>query len=123
LPFLGTVAASWPSPAEEELLDIMSFDEWLDVKREGNFMVKVSSDALTGAGIHRGDITIVERGRKVAPGDIVIAEVDDDWVMRRYETRNGKPILLPANKAYQPIEPVERLSLIGVVTAVIRKYK
>lgn len=119
LPFLGYVSAGWPSPAEEELIDHISFDEWL--MEDSCFMVKVQNNAMQDAGIHTDDIVIFRRGQMPYPGDIVIADVDGEWMMRYYQIEQGKPILYPANGLLKPIHP-EELSIIGVIRSVIRKY-
>lgn len=118
-PLVGTITAGWPSPAEEELLDQISFDEWLI--EPSTFMVKVGSDAMQDAGILSGDIVIFRRGQKPMHGDIVIADIGGEWVMRYYEVENSKPILYPANGQYAAIHPQE-LTVIGVIRSVIRKY-
>lgn len=122
LPFRGTVAASWGSPAEEELLDTISFDDWINPNKESSFLIKVASDAMIDAGIHPGDVLIVERGKRPASGDVVVAEVDNEWVLRYYQIEQGRPYLLPANGRYEEILPHTSLTVIGVVKACIRKY-
>lgn len=119
-PFFGTIVAGWPSPAEEELLDTLSFDEWL--RSPDSFMITAATDAMQDAGIHKGDIVVVQRGRAATNGDTVIANVDNEWLLRYYRQEQGQIILYPANGLYEPIKPRESLALIGVVTAVIRKY-
>ncbi len=120
---LGTVQAGWPSPAEEELVDTMSLDEYLIQHPEQTFMIKVSGDSMIDAGIHEGDMVLVERGRQAKHKDIVIAQVDGEWTMKYYE-KTGKVVrLVAANKKYSPIEPSRELVMGGVVVAVIRKYK
>src|SRR3989344_6234946 len=58
---LGLVEAGFPSPAEEELLDVMSFDEYLTPNKEASYILKVKGDSMMDAGIHPGDMVIVER--------------------------------------------------------------
>ncbi len=122
LPFRGVVAAGWPSPAEEELGDLLSFEEWLLPHKGSSVLIRVESDAMEGAGILPGDTVIVERGRRARLGHVVVADVDGVWVLRRYTQRNGRPVLVSAHKNSSVFEPSEDLKLIGVVTAVIRKY-
>jgi repressor LexA len=43
---LGTVAAGWPSAAEEELADTMTLDEFLISNREATYMLTVSGDSM-----------------------------------------------------------------------------
>ena len=122
LPLVGEVAAGFPSPAEEELRDIISFDEYLVKRPESSFLLKVSGDSMAGEGIMEGDLVIVERGRDPRNGDIVVAEVDGEWTIK-YFRKEGKDVVLEAaNPKYKPIRPKSELRLGGVVTAVIRKY-
>jgi SOS regulatory protein LexA len=119
---LGTVEAGWPSPAEEELADTLSLDELLIQNPAATFMLKVSGDSMSGAGILPGDMVLVDKGRTPKSGDIVIGEVDGEWTMKYLRKRGESVTLLPANPAYQPIRPRKELRIAGVVTAVLRKY-
>jgi repressor LexA len=119
---LGTVAAGFPSPAEEELVDTITIDEFLIANKEATYMLKVSGDSMIDAGIRPGDMVLVERNRNPKEGDIVIAEVDNEWTMKYLKKQNGKMVLEPANKKYKTIIPGEELKIAAVVIAVIRKY-
>jgi SOS regulatory protein LexA len=120
---LGSVEAGFPSPAEEELVDTLSLDDLLIQNREATFLLKVSGDSMTGAGIMPGDMVIVDKGRTPKSGDIVIAQVDGEWTMKFLRKRGDSVTLVPANPKYQPIKPKNELKVSGVVTAVVRKYK
>jgi repressor LexA len=120
---LGTVEAGFPSPAEEELVDTLSLDDFLIQNREAVFLLKVSGDSMSGAGILPGDMVIVDKGRPPKSGDIVIAQVDGEWTMKYLRKRGDSITLVPANPNYQPIKPKNELKISGVVTAVVRKYK
>ncbi|TFG36465.1 MAG: repressor LexA [Nitrospirales bacterium] len=120
---LGTVEAGFPSPAEEELADNLSLDDLLINNREATFLLKVSGDSMSNAGILPGDMVLVDKGEVPKSGDIVIAEVDGEWTMKYLRKRGESVMLLPANPKYQPIKPKRELKIAGVVTAVVRKYK
>jgi repressor LexA len=120
---LGTVEAGFPSPAEEELADNLSLDDLLINNREATFLLKVSGDSMSNAGILPGDMVLVDKGEVPRSGDIVIAEVDGEWTMKYLRKRGASVMLLPANSKYQPIKPKRELKIAGVVTAVVRKYK
>ena len=122
LKVLGTVEAGFPSPAEEELLDTISLDDWLIKNKESSFLLKVSGESMIDAGIHPGDLVILDRDRMVKDGDIVVAEVDRAWTIKFYKKNARGITLVPANKKFIPIIPTEELRVAGVVTAVIRKY-
>jgi SOS regulatory protein LexA len=118
----GTVEAGFPSPAEEELSDTMSLDEYLIKNKEATYMLKVSGDSMIDAGIMQGDMVLVERGTEAKDGQIVVAEVDGQWTMKYFRKRRSKVFLEAANKKYKPIYPKENLKIAAVVMAVIRRY-
>ena len=120
---LGIVAAGWPTPAEEELLDTLSLDDYLIQRPAATFLIEVTGDSMIGAGIMAGDLVLVERGHEPKHGDIVIAEVDSEWTMKHFERVAGKVMLRAANPKYSPIYPKQELNIAGIVMAVIRKYK
>ena len=123
LKLLGAVQAGFPSPAEEELLDTMSLDEFLIQKPEASYLVKVAGDSMNGAGIHPGDLVIVERGRDPKTGDIVIAQVDGQWTMKYYLKKGKEVVLKAANRKYSDVRPKEELVIGGVIIACVRKYQ
>ncbi len=121
---LGLVQAGFPSPAEEELVDVLSLDEYLVRRPEATFMLTVSGDSMIEAGIHPGDLVLVERGRHPKNNDIVVAQVDGEWTMKYYlKDRRGQVRLEPANQKYCPIVPKQSLTIGGIVRAVVRRYE
>jgi SOS regulatory protein LexA len=122
LPMMGEVWAGFPSPAEEELRDIISLDEYLITRPDSSFLLTVSGDSMIGEGIKPGDLVIVDRGKEPKNGDIVLAEVDGDWTMKYFRKSGGVVVLEAANPKYPPIRPRAELRVGGVITAVVRKY-
>lgn len=120
---LGTVEAGFPSPAEEELIDTMTMDEYLIANKDATYMLEVSGESMIDAGIMPGDMVLVERGREAKDGDIVIAEVDHAWTMKYLRKKGQKVYLDPANKKFKRIEPRGDLRIAAVVISVVRKYK
>jgi repressor LexA len=119
---LGMVQAGFPTPAEEELVDTISLDDYLIENKDATFMLKVSGDSMKDAGIVEGDLVLADRSVTPRPGDIVIAEVDSEWTMKYLRKSGGKLWLEPANEKYKPIYPEQELKIAAVVKAVIRKY-
>lgn len=122
LPLMGSIQAGFPSPAEEELCDILSLDDYLVTRPDSSFLLKVSGDSMVEAGIREGDLVIVERNRSPKNGDIILAEVDGEWTMTYFLKKGSTVSLEAANSRCQPILPRSELSVAGIVTAVIRKY-
>lgn len=122
VPLLGLVEAGFPSPAEEELLDVMDFDEYLTPHKESSYILKVKGESMIDAGICPGDLVIVERRTSYKPGQIVIASVDGEYTMKYLKKNGDRYYLEPANAAYKPIYPEGALNIEAVVTGVVRKY-
>ena len=122
LPVLGYVEAGFPSPAEEELIDTMSIDEYMIKHRERTYILTVKGDSMIDAGIMPGDLVLVERGVEPREGEIVIACVDGAWTMKYFKHRDGRVLLEPANPRYKPIFPNESLEIGAVVKGLVRRY-
>ena len=122
---VGYVEAGWPSPAEEETIDtIPTLDEYLINNKEATFIARVKGDSMTGIGIMLGDEVLVQRGLEPKNGNIVIATLDNQTTIKRYNKVGSRVFLMPENKKYEPIEPKEGQELIlnGVVISLIRKF-
>lgn len=119
---LGTVEAGFPSPAEEELVDTITIDEFLISNKEATYILNVSGDSMIDAGIHPGDMVLAERNKQPKDGSIVIAEVDGQWTMKYFKMEGRKIVLMPANKKFKPIYPQDELKIAAVVIGVVRKY-
>ena len=120
---LGSIQAGFPSPAEEELIDTMSLDEFLVDRPEASYLLTVMGDSMIDAGIHPHDLVLVEKGGTPKPQDIVIAQVDEEWTMKYFGKDKQGIYLDPANSSYSRIRPENSLTIGGIVRAVIRKYK
>jgi len=119
---LGLIEAGWPSPAEEELVDTMSLDEYLIENKEATYLLRVKGDSMIDAGIQQGDLVIVERTNTPKVGRIVIAEIDGEWTMKYLRQGKDRLYLEAANRTYKPIHPKKSLKVVAVVKGVIRKY-
>jgi repressor LexA len=120
---LGLVQAGFPSPAEEETVDLISLDEYLISNPQATFLLKVSGDSMIDEGIMPGDLVLVQRNLEPKNGDIVVASVDGEWTLKYFDRKKDKVSLKPANRKYPSIEPRNELTLGGVVIANVRKYK
>jgi DNA polymerase V len=76
---------------------------------------------MIGSGIHCGDVVIVDRSIEAKSGKVIIAVLDGEMLIRRFEISEGKKRLLPATKKLSAIEinDVHTFSVWGVVTYVI----
>lgn len=118
---LGIVEAGLPTTADEDI-ESLSLDELLIKNKKETYILTVKGDSMIEAGIHEGDLVIVERNNSPREGDIVIAHIDGGWTMKYFYRKNGKPYLEPANKNFDSIIPKEELRVEAIVRAVIRTY-
>lgn len=100
----------------------IDLNEQLIRNRPATFFMRVNSDAMTGAGICKGDVVIVDRSLEVESGKIIIAMVDGEMLLRKLEVHNNKKRLLSINHKLTTLEVDDsRFSSWGVVTYVIRR--
>jgi repressor LexA len=123
IPIMGTVRAGYPSPAEEELTDTMSLDQYLIRNKEATFGYKAIGDSMIEAGILDGDLVLVERGTDPKDFDIVLAEVDRELTLKYFRKRGKQVWLESANPKYPPFHPKEELRILAVMVGVVRKVK
>ena len=121
---LGSVEAGFPTPAEEDLAETMSLDNYLIDNREATFMLRVSGESMLDAGIQPGDMLIVERRTDAEDGDIIVAFIDGGYTVKFLRKRTWQVWLEAANESFRNIVPHEneKLKIMAVVKAVIRKY-
>jgi len=120
--YSSPVQAGFPSPAEDYVEDGIDLNEFLIRHPAATFMVRAKGDSMTGAGIHSGDLLIVDRSIEPATGCIVVAAVAGEFTVKRFSRRGEEIALLPENPAFEPITFAEgeELQIFGVVTAIIR---
>lgn len=120
---LGSISAGFPSPAEEELADVMTLDQLLIKNPQATFLLRVTGDSMVDEGIKHGDLVLVERTTDIKPGDIVVANIDGEWTIKYFRRKGSHVYLEPANKNYRTIVPREELKIDLAVRAVIRQYR
>ena len=85
------------------------------------FFVRVAGDSMIDAGIHPGDILIVDRSLEPSDKKVVIAIIEGELTVKRIRMTSNKVSLVPENENYAPI-PIEaemNFEIWGVVTSVI----
>ncbi len=119
--FLASVSAGFPSPAEDYIEGRLDLNRYLIKHPAATFFVRVAGDSMIDAGIHPGDILVVDRALEPQDSNVVIAVIDGELTVKRISQRHGKLFLVPDNKAYEPLEILEEMEfeIWGVVTSVI----
>jgi len=121
-PLVGArIAAGFPSPADDFIDRKLDLNDLLVRHPAATFFVRVEGSSMTGAGIHSGDILVVDRAVEPADQKIVIALLNGELTVKRIRRRRDQIWLLPENPAFPPIAigPDTPFEVWGVVTSVI----
>ncbi len=102
LPLVGRVSAGTPILAEQNL-DGYYASENLFTPR-AHYLLRVQGMSMRDAGILDGDLLAVHRTREARNGQIVVARLEDDVTVKRFERTQHRVRLVPDNPEYTPIE-------------------
>lgn len=123
LPLYGRIAAGLPIEAMRNTSE--TFDVPASLLGAGeHYALEVQGDSMIDAGIHDGDIAIVEHADSAETGTIVVALVDDSEVtLKRLRRKNNSIALEAANPAYETrIFGPDQVAIQGKLRALIRHY-
>jgi DNA polymerase V len=123
VPLAGATApCGFPSPADDYLERALDFNELLVHNPAATFAVRLSSDSMIGAGLFPGDIAIVDRSVEPTNGCIVVALLDGEFTVKRYQRKATTVLLRSENPLFADIEVSDEqaFEVWGVVTKSIR---
>jgi repressor LexA len=122
IPIIGRVAAGLPINAIENLEGSLVVDPSFLKKAEDAFALRVKGDSMINAGINDKDLVIVSPKEQARTGDIVVAMLNDEATVKKFEFINNKIRLIAENNSYLPIEVKKEddFKLIGKVKGVVR---
>ena len=119
--YAAGVSAGFPSPADDYVESALDLNEHLVREPAATFFVRAQGESMIGAGIHDGDLLIVDRSAETTNGKVVIASINGELTVKRYLRRDGKVWLTPENPAYKALllNEGDDVRMWGVVTNVI----
>ncbi len=126
--FFERVVANEPVPAGIPVTTLdagveqMTIDRYLIQEPGQTVLIRVKGDSMINAGIHSGDIAVVERRQDAQVGEQVVAVVDDQFTLKTLGRDRGGYCLLPANPEFDVIRPNGKLEIFGVVVGLVRRY-
>lgn len=119
----STVQAGMPVSVTDTQGDYFVIDEMLIDTPSKTTLITVKGESMIDAGIHDGDVAVVEKRMTANIGDIVVAIVDNEFTLKTLDKERGQFILRPANPAFPVIHPHGALEIFGVLVGLIRKYR
>jgi repressor LexA len=117
------VQAGLPNPALADGYDLVTIDDYLIRVPSKTSLVRVKGESMIDAGIHDGDLIVVEQQPNANVGDIVVAIVDNEFTVKYLDREKGAFVLKPANKAFPVIRPRGRLEIFGVMAGLVRRVR
>jgi DNA polymerase V len=113
-----SVAAGYPSPAQDYFDGRIDLNEHLIKDITSTYIVRVSGDSMEGAGISDGDELIVNRALEPKDGSVVIAVLDGELTIKRLRIAAGVVLLRAENPNYPDIRVAALSDLViwGVAT-------
>ena len=125
---LEKIPAGFPSPAEPYIADYLDFNEYLISNPSATFAARSGGYSMLDAGISKDDIMIIDRSKTPKHGDIVMADIGNEFTIKRlYKVFGQKPELHSENSSgeYPDFVPTneDTWSIVGVVTFVIKDVR
>jgi repressor LexA len=121
MPLIGTVAAGAPVLTEENIERFIYVPNYLVQSKQPCFALRVHGDSMMNAGIHDGDLVIVQSTQLAKSGDIVVALIGNEVTVKRLILKDKQRYLKAENPSFSDIHPDEPWSLQGKVLALIRE--
>ena len=121
LPFyIHKVGAGFPSPATDYIEDDVDLNSHLIKNAPATFIIRVQGKSMNSVGIYDGDLLVVDRSIDPKNSSTVIANVNEELVVKNFLKDKEKNYLMSGPKK---IELNENPNVIiwGVVTYVIHK--
>ena len=119
--YLSPVEAGFPSPAEDYLDKKLNLHTHIVKHESATFFLRAHGLSMINAGIHDGDLLVVDRAISAEHNKVVIAALDGELTVKRLVRRHDKVLLVPENPDFPEIDITERehVHIWGVVTNVI----
>ena len=121
--YICAISAGFPSPADEFLEGKLDLNQYLILHPLATYFVRVSGESMLGAGIHPGDLLVVDRSIEARDGKIVIAVVNGELLVKRLRLKGTQVYLVAEHPDYPEFQITEAMEfqIWGVVTNVIHQ--
>lgn len=122
--FSERVSCGFPSPVHDYVEDRVDLNKLLIKNPSATYFMKVSGEAMHGAGISDGDLLVVDRSISAMHGDVVIAAVSGEFTVKELRTHPFLQ-LVPYNRKFPSVsfKKAEELEIFGVVTFSVKALK
>lgn len=123
--FSSYVRAGFPNPADDHREPDIDLNAVLVRNPTATFLLRVAGESMIDAGIYPEDIVVVDRSLEVQQRDVVVAEMEGEFLIKRFLRQNGSIILASENPAFRPLvfTPDRELEIFGVVLWRLHRHR
>lgn len=125
--FDALISAGFPSPAADYVEGRIDLADILVPHPSATFTLRISGHSMIRAGIHDGDLALVDRSLTARHDDVVVAALDGELVCKRLVIRKSRIWLVPDtdDPAYRAVEVTGRsdFEIWGVIYSTIRIHR
>lgn len=122
LPLIGQVAAGEPILAQEHVEAHYQVDPNM-FHPSADYLLRVNGMSMKDIGIMDGDLLAVHKTNQAREGQVVVARVEDDVTVKRFEQKDNTILLHPENPEFSTIVvdlECQSVSIEGLAVGVIR---
>ena len=122
--FASGVRAGFPSPADDHAEPGLDLNQLIE-NRASTFCAWAEGDSMQDLGILDGDLMVIDRSLTARHDDVVVADLNGAFTVKRLVEKSGASFLMPANPDYPPIpiKPDDEVRIWGVVIRVIHDLR
>lgn len=122
IPFIGQITAGFPSPADDHLDNSIDLNKEFIQNKNSTYFGRVNGDSMEGAGIHHGDLLIIDKSIEPSSNRIAVCFIDGEFTVKRLKIERDIILLIADNPKYQPIRVTKDNDFIiwGIVKHVIK---
>ncbi len=119
------VCAGFPNPADDYAENSLDLNEILIKNPSSTFFVRVKGNSMINAGIQDGDVVVIDRSLEPYDRAVILAMLNGEFTLKRFQKRGDMIVLLPENKRFRPIRVSQDddFEVWGVVSYIIHKPK
>jgi DNA polymerase V len=120
---IGSVSAGYPSPLTDQAKELVDINGYLIRNEIATYIFRVKGNAMIDAGIFDGDVLVVDRSIEPKSNDIVLATLNNEFIVKRLHKRAGVVKLVSENPIYPAlvIKEGDDFAIWGLVTNSIHK--
>ena len=124
VPIIGKITPGEPVFAPDNIEGMLAIDNSF-IATQKAFALKVSDNSMNGAGMIKGDYAIARRQHIAETGESVVFVIGDEIIIRRYDEKGDRVLMIPENEAYK-VKKIRKnssdLQIAGKVIGIMRKY-